>query len=198
MMQHSRIRLGVLAVIIITIVAVQFVSWAPVENPAVLNAVSSLDGEMVDRPAPPIRLADGQGNEHTLAELRGKVIFLNFWASFCVPCREEMPSMEALVRQYESQGLVMLAVSQDAEVAEMNGFMERFLPGQRSAMTVLWDANGETARRYGTELIPETYIIDREGRIVARFVNAYDWTRPEVKVLIESLIRDDDAGTRLL
>ena len=106
--------------------------------------------------------------------------------------------MESLVRQYESQGMVMLAVSQDPEVGDMNGFMQQFLPGQRSSMTVLWDPNGETAKRYGTELIPETYIIDRNGRIVARFVNAYDWTRPEVKVLIESLLRGNTGGNRLL
>lgn len=198
MLSQNRTRIAILAVILAGVVGVQFISWSPVENPAVLNAVSRLGGEMVDRPAPPIRLQDGQGNERTLAEFRGKVVFLNFWASFCVPCREEMPSMESLVRQYEPQGMVMLAVSQDPELSDMNGFMQQFLPGERSSMTVLWDPRGDVAKSYGTELIPETYIIDRDGRIVARFVNAYDWTRPEVKALIESLIRGDQTGSRLL
>ncbi len=198
MTTDSRIKIALLAVVAAGIVGVQFIDWQPVENPAVASSVAKLGGELVDRPAPPIRLQDGQGNEHSLADFRGKVVFLNFWASFCVPCREEMPSMEALVRQYESQGMVMLAVSQDPEVGDMNGFMQQFLPGERSSMTVLWDSQGETARRYGTELIPETYIIDRNGTIIARFVNAYDWTRPEVKVLIESLIRDDASTKRLL
>jgi peroxiredoxin len=197
-MSESNIRIALIAFVAAAVIGVQFISWTPVENPAVASSVSKLDGELVDRPAPQIRLPDGQGQEHSLSEFRGKVVFLNFWASFCVPCREEMPSMEALVRQYESQGLVMLAVSQDPDVADMNGFMQQFLPGERSSMTVLWDQRGETAKRYGTELIPETYIIDRNGRIVARFVNAYDWTRPEVKVLIESLIRDETSGNRLL
>ncbi len=117
------------------------------------------------------------------------MIFLNFWASFCVPCREEMPSMERLVRQYANQGMVMVAISHDPKIEDMHTFMQESLPGERSAMTLLWDPEVSTAPRYGTELIPETYIIDREGRIVARFVNAYDWTRPEVKQLIESLLR---------
>ena len=148
--------------------------------------------------APDFSLPDTEGNLHRLSDYRGKVIFLNFWASYCAPCIEEMPSMESLVRQYEEQGMVMVAISHDAEKADMDGFMAQFLPGQRSAMTVLWDPEVSVAPKYGTELIPETYIIDREGRIVARFVNAYDWTRPEVKQLIESLIRADRGSERLL
>lgn len=97
--------------------------------------------------------------------------------------------MESLVRQYADQGMVMVAISHDPKMEEVTGFMQQFLPGERSAMTLLWDPEVAVAPRYGTELIPETYIIDRDGRIVARFVNAYDWTRPEVKQLIEALLR---------
>jgi peroxiredoxin len=78
--------------------------------------------------------------------------------------------------------------------------METFMPGERSAMTVLHDPQGQSSQQYGTELLPETYIIDREGRVVARFVNAYDWSRPEVRQLIEFLLSDTSsgAGRRLL
>ncbi len=171
--------------------AVLFMNWGVEENPAALAAIGKLNGEWVGRPAPQFELPDSAGQMHRLSEYRGKVVFLNFWASFCAPCREEMPSMESLVRQYKNQGLVMVAISHDAEKADMDGFMQTFLPGEHSSMTVLWDPKSETAKRYGTEFIPETYIIDQDGRIVARFVNAYDWTRPEVKQLIESLIRGE-------
>ncbi len=193
---NDAIRTTILLTALLALVAVQFVPWEMDENPAVLDAVAELNGEWVDRPAPSFELPDSAGQTHSLDEYRGKVVFLNFWASFCEPCKEEMPSMEALVRQYQDQGFVMVAVSHDPKKEDMDGFMSQFLPGQRSAMTVLWDPEAAVAQEYGTELIPETYIIDRSGRIVARFVNAYDWTRPEVKKLIEALIRaESQRGT---
>lgn len=169
-------------------VAMLVMPWGAHADRNLVDAVNSLDGQWVDRPAPQFSLPDRIGQTRTLNDYRGQVIFLNFWASFCEPCRREMPSMERLVRQYTSQGMVMLAISLDAEMADAERFMREFLPGQHSAMTVLLDAQGETARAYGTELIPETYIIDRSGQIVARFVGEYDWTRPEVKQIIESLL----------
>lgn len=163
-------------------------SWSFYEDPGVMDAVVALNGQWVDRQAPRFELEDRQGQVHRLEDYRGQVVFLNFWASFCEPCRREMPSMENLVRQYESRGLRMVAVSLDSQWEEVDRFMNAFLPGQRSAMTVLLDQEEAVARLYGTELIPETYIIDRQGRTVARFVGDYDWTRQEAKQLIEGLL----------
>lgn len=92
----------------------------------------------------------------------------------------------------------MVAVSFDPKKEDMEKFMTDFLPGERSAMTVLWDPTSQTGKDYGTELVPETYIIDRDGRVIARFVNAYDWARPEVKQLIESLLRSESNTPKLL
>lgn len=173
-------------------------SWKIDASPAVLTAIDSLNGEWVDRQAPDFNLPTATGEYKSLRDFRGKVVFLNFWGSFCAPCRKEMPSMESLVRQYHDQGMVMVAISVDPEKKNMVSFMESFLPGERSSMTVLWDPTTQVGKEYGTELIPETYIIDRGGRIVARFVNSYDWTRPEVKRLIEALLRDESASSNLL
>ncbi|AWV90151.1 peroxiredoxin family protein [Bradymonas sediminis] len=163
--------------------------WAIADKPGVMEAVVRLDGEWVDRPAPDFELLDvDSGQAASLSSYRGKVVFLNFWASYCVPCRKEMPSMEELVRQYRNRGLVMVAVSLDVEQQDIGKFMDEFLPNQQSQMTVLWDPNSQSSAAMGTELIPETYIIDRDGQIVARFVSDYDWTRPEVKQLIEALL----------
>ena len=192
------LKIVFLVVAAVCVVVVQLVSWSMDEHPGVLDAVGGLGGEWVDRTAPAFELPDSEGKIHALSDYRGKVVFLNFWASFCDPCREEMPSMERLVRQYEPQGMVMIAVSHDTKKQDMDDFMAKFLPGQKSAMTTLWDPDITVAPKYGTRLIPETYIIDREGRIVARFVNAYDWTRPEVKRLIEALLRADSGSKRFL
>lgn len=192
------IRIAILTLTAVSIIGVQFFPWSINANPGVLEAVATLGGEWVDRPAPPFELPDLNGQTHRLADYRGKVVFLNFWASFCDPCREEMPSMERLVRQYEPQGMVMIAISHDTKKEAVEQFMKQFLPSERSAMTTLWDPTISTASKYGTELIPETYIIDRHGRIVARFVSAYDWTRPEVKQLIEALLRAENKSRPLL
>lgn len=197
-MVSHRIKLLVILTLVVSLFSVQLLSWRIDASPAVLNAIDKLNGEWVDRPAPDFNLPMANGELKSLRDFRGKVVFLNFWASFCEPCREEMPSMESLVRQYQSQGMAMVAISFDPEKKNMVDFMNNFLPGDRSAMTVLWDPTSKTGTEYGTELIPETYIIDRDGRIVARFVNSYDWTRPEVKQLIEALLRDESASSNLL
>lgn len=162
--------------------------WQRDNTRGIVEQVAKLNGQWVGRPAPAFQLPDLQGKNHALNDYKGKVVFLNFWASFCKPCKEEMPSMEKLVRQYQDRGLVMVAVTFDPDRADAQAFMNQFLPGQRSAMTILHDPQSLVGQQYGTELIPETYIIDKQGRIIARFVNAYDWSRPEVKGLIESLL----------
>lgn len=156
---------------------------------SMIEDIAALGGEAADRPAPPWSLPTEQGGQLDLASLRGKVIFLNFWASWCPPCREEMPSMEDLARKYEGRDLVMVAISQDTEVDKMRGFLRSVMPDQRWTMQIPLDPEGVTSRQYGTQLLPETYIIDREGRVVARFVNKYDWNRPEVDRFIERLLR---------
>jgi peroxiredoxin len=162
--------------------------WSSSREPAVARAVSTLDGQWVGRQAPSFTLPGLDGRSHRLSDYRGKVVFLNFWASFCEPCKREMPSMERLIREYQGRGMEMIAVSLDPERADAQRFLSQFMAGRRSAMTVLWDREGQVSSDFGTELIPETYIIDRQGRVVARFVNEYDWTRPEVKKLVEALL----------
>ncbi len=172
--------------------------WQRSDDTERVALVASLGGQWVGRDAPNFELNDLDGKPHDLASFRGDVVFLNFWGSFCKPCREEMPSMERLVRSYQAQGLTMVAISLDPDAADARAFMQQFLPGQRSAMTVLHDPDSSSAQRYGTELLPETYIIDRQGRLIARFVNKYDWNRQEVKQLIEDLLSDSSTGSRPL
>ena len=173
-MISSRLQIGLLTLTALAIVAALFAPWQQRSTRSLVALVATLRGQWVGRSAPTFTLPDLQGAPHSLEGMRGKVVFLNVWASFCEPCRKEMPSMERLVREYQDRGLVMVAMSVDPEAADAQAFMQTFLPGQRSAMAVLHDAASETAHAYGTELLPETYIIDRSGRIVARFVNAYD------------------------
>lgn len=187
-MSRTHIKIGFLLAALAAAALLMSVRWERERDEAVARAVAELDGQWVGRRAEPFELAALGGETHRLRDYRGSVVFLNFWASFCEPCTREMPSMESLAREYHGRGLEMLAVSIDPKRADAAGFIDRFLPDQSSAMTVLWDGSAEVSNRYGTELIPETYIIDREGNVVARFVNEYDWTRPAVKRLVEALL----------
>ncbi len=188
-------KLIILAAAVIAVAATFMMPWNQNRDEAVVTMVAGLEGQWVGRPAPPFKLPDLDGQEHDLGQYRGKVIFLNIWASFCEPCKKEMPSMERLVRTYSERGLVMLAVSVDPDASDAQSFMTAFMQGQQSGMTVLHDPQSNTAASYGTELLPETYIIDRSGRVIARFVNAYDWSKPEVKQLIEHLLNDSEGGS---
>lgn len=181
-------RLSILVLAGVAVAAVMSTPWQQSRDPAVAEAVAELEGQWVGREAEDFDLPDLRGRQQSLRDFRGQVVFLNFWASYCKPCIREMPSMERLAREYQDRGMEMVAVSLDPERANARRFLSRFLSGQRSAMTVLWDPESEVSTQYGTERIPETYIIDRQGEIVARFVNAYDWSRPEVKKLVESLM----------
>ena len=126
------------------------------------------------------------GSTVSLEQLKGKVVFLNIWATWCGPCREEMPSMETLYDELRpNRDFVMLAVSQDtrgrlvvAPYVEKNGYHFK----------VLLDPENKVGEAYDVSGVPETFIIDREGRIVAHHMGAFDWSRPDVKDALKQLL----------
>jgi len=126
------------------------------------------------------------GETVSLASLKGKVIFLNLWATWCGPCREEMPSMETLFDEMKTnKDFVMLAVSEDTkgkstvvQYAQKNGYHFR----------ILLDPENKVGESYGVSGVPETFIIDRRGRIVAHHMGAFDWSRPDVKEALQQLL----------
>jgi peroxiredoxin len=161
--------------------------------------VSHLTGEQSESSAPVaagnqaanFKLEALDGHTVSLESLRGKVIFLNVWATWCEPCREEMPSMQTLYEDFKSnKDFVMLAVSQDtkgrstvAPYVEKNGF--RF--------TILLDPENKISSSYDMSGVPETFIIDRTGKIVAHHMGAFDWSRPDVRDALQQLL-DSKAG----
>lgn len=139
--------------------------------------------------AAPFKLTDLQGDLVTMADLRGKVVFLNIWATWCAPCREEMPSMEKLYeRLHGDKGFVMLAVSQDTSSSEE---VMAYVKKHGYHFDVLLDPKNAVAEAYNVSGVPETFIIDREGRIVAHHSGAFDWSQPSIQDALEELLKDN-------
>jgi peroxiredoxin len=120
----------------------------------------------------------------TLSQLRGKIVVLNFWATWCPPCVEEMPSLVEMQKQMRDKGVTVLAVSVDDDADEYHKFLKEHGidlltvrdPGERSDAGV----TAGVASRYGTFKFPETYIIDRNGIIQRKFIGPIDWSQAEI------------------
>jgi cytochrome c biogenesis protein CcmG, thiol:disulfide interchange protein DsbE len=165
------------------------------DNRRTPNADREASSHQEEQESPPVSAGDKaanfklealDGSTVSLEQLKGKVVFLNVWATWCGPCREEMPSMETLYDELRSNhDFVMLAVSQDtkgrlvvAPYVEKNGYHFK----------VLLDPENKVGEAYDVSGVPETFIIDREGRIVAHHMGAFDWSRPDVKDALKQLL----------
>ncbi|HVN94660.1 MAG TPA: TlpA disulfide reductase family protein [Terracidiphilus sp.] len=130
--------------------------------------------------APDFTVTDGSSTLH-LASYRGKVVLLNFWASWCMPCVEELPSLEAL--HHEDPNLAILAVSIDDDPAAYSSFIMQ----HHMDLITVRDPSQSVANLYHTDMWPETYVIDRQGYIRRKMVGPQEWTSPEIMGYLKSL-----------
>jgi cytochrome c biogenesis protein CcmG/thiol:disulfide interchange protein DsbE len=128
----------------------------------------------VGKVAPDFELPGLDDKTLRLSDFRGKVVFLNFWATWCKPCKEEMPSMEILYKNFEKDGLVILAVSIDRVTTKKD--IPPFVKGLNLTFPVLVDSWGQTDKRYKLMGVPETYIIDQQGVLREKVIGPRDWT----------------------
>jgi peroxiredoxin len=133
-------------------------------------------GAKVGVVAPDFLLSTLRGNSVKLSDYRGKVVFLNIWATWCPPCREEMPSMEALYRRLKGREFEMLAVSIDRKGEEV---VRPFVIKYGLTFPVLLDPENKTYMLYGLTGVPETFIIDRNGVVIYKVIGAQDWMKKE-------------------
>jgi cytochrome c biogenesis protein CcmG/thiol:disulfide interchange protein DsbE len=119
-----------------------------------------------------------QDSDHsvTLSQFKGQVVVLNFWATWCPPCIEEMPSLVEMQRRMRPKGVTVLAVSIDVD----ENAYHKFIKDHGVNMITVRDPEEKTAVLYGTHGWPETYIIDRSGVVRRKFIGAVDWTEPEI------------------
>lgn len=136
--------------------------------------------------APDFTLPDMDGVEHSLNDLRGKVVMLNFWATWCPPCRREMPSMQRLYAKYSEQGLVVVAVNQFEDPDLVFEFTGRL--SLEPTFPILFDRESRVAESYRVKGLPTTYLIDQHGNIRYQAIGGREFDHPEVEQLIRDLL----------
>jgi thiol-disulfide isomerase/thioredoxin len=134
---------------------------------------------------PALELVDLQGRKHSLAEYRGKVVLVNFWATWCVPCREEMPSIERLRASLEGRPFAVLAVN----LAEPESRIRKFLEAVPLGFPIRLDRDTKTTRAWQAKVLPATYIVGPDGAIRYRHIGELDWSKPEVRRQILGLMK---------
>ena len=137
-----------------------------------------------DLPAVDFSLKDLSGQDQNLGSYAGKVIFLNFWATWCGPCRAEIPSMEELYLELGNEGFVIIAVNSQEAGEQVAGFVENI----GMSFPVLLDTDGRVGAAYSVRAIPTTYIVDPRGYILGRMVGTRDWSTPEIVSLVRDLL----------
>jgi cytochrome c biogenesis protein CcmG, thiol:disulfide interchange protein DsbE len=146
--------------------------------------------------APNFVASDLDGRPMSLEDLRGEVVLLNIWATWCAPCREEMPSMQRLHDRFSADGFRVVAVSIDSEtgqrlgVAPPGGDVRSFVQEYDLTFDVWLDPAGEIQRIYRTTGVPESFLIDRDGAIVKKVIGATDWDSDAHQDLVRMLLRN--------
>lgn len=135
-------------------------------------------------PAAEFTLRDLDGRSVSLGEFRGRVVLLNFWATWCVPCREEIPAMQTLARDLGPRGLVVLAVNYEEDPETVRAFVR----DTALSLPVLLDRDGAVARRYRVAGLPTSFVIDRRGSVVGSVIGFRDWAAPPAQAYVRGVL----------
>jgi peroxiredoxin len=170
------VRAGSWVLAAVVAAAVGFALWTS-------SSVPDPVGRGSTAPAFALRTLPGPG-ELSLASLRGQVVLLNFWATWCEPCEREMPAMQRLHQKLGPEGLRLVAVSVDESSEPVGRFRERF----GLSFEILWDPDKRVSNAYQAYRYPETLLIDRDGVVVERYVGPRDWDSPLYEARIRTLL----------
>lgn len=139
-------------------------------------------------PAPAFTVPSLNGTPASLSDYKGKVILLNFWATWCFPCRQEMPHMETLWKRYKDKGFVVIGVSNDDKSKTKR--VETFVKKVNLSFPILFDTESTVSDLYDVSGIPVSYLIDRDGNVISQIMGIREWDSDEAFELVEHLLGD--------
>jgi peroxiredoxin len=155
------------------------------QQPELGHSMSRLEQPVV---APDFRLQDMDGTEFRLDQYRGKVVLVNFWATWCPPCRREMPSLQRLHAKMASEGLQVLAVNQWEDPDLVFAYMGQI--SVDAGFPILFDPESKVAEAYQVQGLPTTFLIDTQGRLRYRAIGGREFDHPEIEALVRKLLAE--------
>ena len=150
-----------------------------------LSSTFCLAGTEKTLPAPNFTLKSLSGEEVSLLQKRGNYVLVNFWATWCGPCKVEMPSLETLHQRFKTKNFSLLAISNDMFGARI---VEPFIKAHNLSFTVLLDQQLQVSNKFGVISLPTTFMIDPEGNIIGELRGAEDWASPDNILYFENLL----------
>jgi peroxiredoxin len=144
----------------------------------------------VGDPAPDFVTRDESGKEVRLSDLRGNVVFLNFWGTWCLPCRAEMPDMEKVNNRFKDRNFKMMAVATDTDWEAV----KKFYAEHNLTLPAYLDPGRQVSEKYYVSKYPETYLIDGRGVVVKHYINLQPWTSPNMIEYFEELIEKEETA----
>jgi thiol-disulfide isomerase/thioredoxin len=144
--------------------------------------------KLAPQPAPALELKDLVGAPHDLAQLNGRVVLINFWATWCPPCRREMPSMERLLQALKGEAFDVLAVDVGEDADTIDAFTSQL--DARPTFPILLDTRSHTLQAWKVAGLPTTFLIDRQGHIVASAIGGREFDHPEIVQAIRELLKE--------
>ncbi|HEY9100005.1 MAG TPA: TlpA disulfide reductase family protein [Thiobacillus sp.] len=143
--------------------------------------------KLTPKPAPALKLNDMKGVAHDLAQLKGRVVLVNFWATWCPPCRREMPSMEKLKQQLKGEAFTVLAVNVGETVNDIELFTSQL--DADLSFPILLDHSSQSMQAWKIAGLPTTYLVDKKGRVVAGAIGGREFDHPEMVQVIRAEIK---------
>lgn len=179
-----RATVRILAWILFVITGITLLTFALLSGSKKTGVVFAINSQ--PRALPVVRFADGNGRAMTLQDFRGKFVLLNVWATWCVPCRKEMPALDRLQAKLGGPGFEVVAVSIDRD--GLPAVQEFYLQTGIKQLRVYLDKSGDASANLGVAGIPTTLLIDRESREIGRKIGPAEWDSPEVVTLIQGYL----------
>jgi len=182
---------ALLASFILTLfISFLFLKWSDKARPAFAeNRIQFLD-KLEKEGAPDLAMTDLAGKTVNIKELKGKVVILNFWASWCAPCLEEFPSMVKLFDKF-NKDIVILAVSQDSDRSDIDAFLKAFKNFDKPGIFLIHDKDKKIGSAFEVDRLPESFIFGPTGKMVKKIVGSISWYSEDSSLYIKSLLSNE-------